>query len=168
MADQKQIIVGKISGVFGVKGWIKVFSFTDPRENIFNYSPWLLKKGSDCKTVKLVDGKLQGKTVVAQLDGFTDRDHAQALLGWDVLITQDQLPETGAGEFYWSELIGLEVENLQGIRLGVIDSLLETGANDVLIIQGDRERAIPFIQGQTVIEINLNLGRMIVDWDSEF
>lgn len=168
MADQKQIIVGKISGVFGVKGWIKVFSFTDPRENIFNYSPWLLKKGSDCKTVKLVDGKLQGKTVVAQLDGFTDRDQAQALLGWDVLITQDQLPETGAGEFYWSELIGLEVENLQGIRLGVIDSLLETGANDVLIIQGDRERAIPFIQGQTVIEINLNLGRMIVDWDSEF
>ena len=168
MADQKQIIVGKISGVFGVKGWIKVFSFTDPRENIFNYSPWLLKKGSDCKTVKLVDGKLQGKTVVAQLDGFTDRDQAQALLGWDVLITQDQLPETGAGEFYWSELIGLEVENLQGIRLGIIDSLLETGANDVLIIQGDRERAIPFIQGQTVIEINLNLGRMIVDWDSEF
>jgi len=168
LADQKQIIVGKISGVFGVKGWIKVFSFTDPRENIFNYSPWLLKKGSDCKTVKLVDGKLQGKTVVAQLDGFTDRDQAQALLGWDVLITQDQLPETGAGEFYWSELIGLEVENLQGIRLGVIDSLLETGANDVLIIQGDRERAIPFIQGQTVIEINLNLGRMIVDWDSEF
>jgi len=168
LADQKQIIVGKISGVFGVKGWIKVFSFTDPRENIFNYSPWLLKKGSDCKTVKLVDGKLQGKTVVAQLDGFTDRDQAQALLGWDVLITQDQLPETGAGEFYWSELIGLEVENLQGIRLGVIDSLLETGANDVLIIQGDRERAIPFIQGQAVIEINLNLGRMIVDWDSEF
>jgi len=168
LADQKQIIVGKISGVFGVKGWIKVFSFTDPRENIFNYSPWLLKKGSDCKTVKLVDGKLQGKTVVAQLDGFTDRDQAQALLGWDVLITQDQLPETGAGEFYWSELIGLEVENLQGIRLGIIDSLLETGANDVLIIQGDRERAIPFIQGQTVIEINLNLGRMIVDWDSEF
>jgi 16S rRNA processing protein RimM len=168
LSDQKQITVGKISGVFGVKGWIKIFSFTDPRENIFNYSPWLLKKGSESKIVRLVDGKLQGKTVVAQLDGFTDRDQAQALLGWDVMISQDQLPETSAGEYYWSELIGLEVENLQGIRLGVIDGLLETGANDVLIIQGDRERAIPFIQGQTVIEINLNLGRMIVDWDSEF
>jgi 16S rRNA processing protein RimM len=168
LSEQKQITVGKVSGAFGVKGWIKVFSFTDPRENILKYSPWLLKKGSESKTVKLIGGKLQGKTVVAQLDGFVDRDRAEVLLGWDILISQDQLPATGAGEYYWSELIGLQVKNLQGVQLGVVDSLLETGANDVLIIQGDRERAIPFIQGRTVLEIDLNQGSMIVDWDSEF
>ncbi len=168
MSEQKQITVGKVSGAFGVKGWIKVFSFTDPKENILNYSPWLLKKGSESKIVKLIDGKLQGKTVVAQLDGLVDRDQAEILLGWEVLISQNQLPETKAGEYYWSELIGLQVDNLQGVRLGAVDSLLETGANDVLIIHGDRERAIPFIQGRTVFEIDLNQGRMIVDWDPEF
>jgi 16S rRNA processing protein RimM len=168
LSEQKQITVGKVSGAFGVKGWIKVFSFTNPRENILNYSPWLLKKGSESKTVKLIDGKLQGKTVVVQLDGFVGRDRAEVLLGWDILISQDQLPATGAGEYYWSELIGLQVKNLQGVHLGVVDSLLETGANDVLIIQGDRERAIPFIQGRIVLEIDLNQGSMIVDWDSEF
>lgn len=168
MSEPKQINVGKVSGTFGVKGWVKVFSFTDPRDNILSYSPWLLKKGSESKTVKVIDGKLQGKTLVAQLEGVVDRDLAEALLGWEVLITQNQLPATKAGEYYWSELIGLQVENLQGVDLGTVDSLLETGANDVLIIRGDRERAIPFIQGQQVIEIDLNQGKMKVDWDPEF
>jgi 16S rRNA processing protein RimM len=168
LSEQKQITIGKVSGAFGVKGWIKIFSFTDPRENILTYSPWLLKKGSESKIVKLIDGNLQGKTVVAQLDGLVDRDQSEALLGWEVLITESQLPATKAGEYYWSELIGLQVENIQGVQLGVVDSLLETGANDVLIIQGDRERAIPFIQGRTIFEIDLNQGRMIVDWDPDF
>lgn len=168
MPTQKQINVGRVSGVFGVKGWIKVFSFTEPRENILNYSPWILKKGSSSKTVKIIDGKLQGRAVVAQLDGVIDRDQAADLTGWDVLILQSQLPATEAGEYYWSDLIGLNVENFQGIHLGVVDSLLETGANDVLIIRGDRERAIPFLQGHTVFEIDLDQGRMVVDWDAEF
>lgn len=168
MSEQKQIHVGKVSGAFGVKGWVKVFSFTDPRENILNYSPWVLKKGSESKIVKVIDGKSQGRTVVAQLDGCMDRDQAAGLMGWDVLISHNQLPAAKAGEYYWSELIGLSVENLQGVRLGLVDSLLETGANDVLIIQGDRERAVPFLQGHTVIDIDLNQGRMIVDWDPEF
>jgi 16S rRNA processing protein RimM len=168
LSAQKQINVGKVSGVFGIKGWIKVFSFTEPRENILSYSPWILKKGSSSKIVKIIDGKLQGRAVVAQLDGVIDRDQAADLTGWDVLIMQSQLPATEVGEYYWSDLIGLNVENLQGIRLGVVDSLLETGANDVLIIKGDRELAIPFLQGHTVFEIDLDQGRMLVDWDAEF
>ncbi len=168
MSGQKQINLGKVSGTFGVKGWVKVFSFTDPRDNILSYSPWLLKKGSESKIVKVIDGKLQGKTLVAQLEGVVDRDMAEALLGWDILIDQNQLPATKAGEYYWSELIGLQVENLQGVHLGTVDSLLETGANDVLIIRGERERAVPFIQGQHVIEVDLNQRKIKVDWDPEF
>ena len=165
---EQQISVGKISGVFGIKGWVKVFSFTDPRENILTYSPWLLKKGDESKTLNVIDGQLQGKTIVAQLDGINNRDQAASLMGWDVFIRQDQLPKTEKNEYYWSELIGLKVETIDGIQLGVVDSLLETGANDVIIVQGERERVIPFLQGQTITKIDLDAGIIIVDWDPEF
>ncbi|MDO9267737.1 MAG: ribosome maturation factor RimM [Methylobacter sp.] len=168
MSEQQHISVGKISGVFGIKGWVKVFSFTDPRENILTYSPWLLKKGDDTKTVNVVDGQLQGKTIVAQLTGVDDRDQAASLMGWDIFITQDQLPKAAKGEYYWSDLIGLNVETIDGVQLGVVDSLLETGANDVVIVQGERERVIPFLQGQTIINVDLNAGKIVVDWDPEF
>jgi len=168
LSEQQYISVGKISGVFGVKGWVKVFSFTDPRENILTYSPWLLKKGGETKTVNVVDGQLQGKTIVAQLAGIDDRDQAAALMGWDVFITRNQLPKAAKGEYYWSELIGLRVETIDGVQLGVVDSLLETGANDVIIVQGERERVIPFLQGQTIINVDLDEGKIVVDWDPEF
>lgn len=168
MSKQQHISVGKISGVFGIKGWVKVFSFTDPRENILTYSPWLLKKDDETKTVSIVDGQLQGKTIVAQLTGVNDRNQAESLMGWDIFITQDQLPKAAKDEYYWSDLIGLQVETVDGVQLGRVDSLLETGANDVIIVQGERERVIPFLQGQTIINVDLVAGRIIVDWDPEF
>jgi 16S rRNA processing protein RimM len=166
--SEQHINVGKISGVFGIKGWVKVFSFTDPRENILTYSPWLLKKNDETKTVSIVDGQLQGKTIVAQLTGIDDRNQAESLMGWDVFIIRDQLPKAAKDEYYWSELIGLNVETIDNVHLGLVDSLLETGANDVLIVQGDKERVIPFLQGQTIISVDLDAGKMIVDWDPEF
>ncbi|MBL6986511.1 MAG: ribosome maturation factor RimM [Methylobacter sp.] len=168
MSKQQLISVGKISGVFGIKGWVKVFSFTDPRENILTYSPWLLKKDDETKTLGVVDGQLQGKTIVAQLTDVDDRNQAESLMGWDIFITQDQLPKTAKDEYYWSDLIGLNVETIDGIQLGQVDSLLETGANDVIIVQGERERVIPFLQGKTVISIDLVVGKIVVDWDPEF
>jgi 16S rRNA processing protein RimM len=166
--SEQHISVGKISGVFGIKGWVKVFSFTDPRENILTYSPWLLKKGDQTKTVNVVGGQLQGKTIVAQLADVDDRDQAASLMGWDIFITQDQLPKAAKGEYYWSDLIGLQVETIDGVQLGVVDSLLETGANDVIIVQGERERVIPFLQGRTIIKVDLEAGKIIVDWDPDF
>jgi 16S rRNA processing protein RimM len=168
LSRQQHINVGKISGVFGVKGWVKVFSFTDIRENILNYSPWLLKKDSETRLVAVIDGKLQGKAVVAQLDGVNDRDRAASLMGWDIFITPDQLPKVAKGEYYWSDLIGLNVETDVGVQLGTVDGLLETGANDVLVVKGERERAIPFLQGKTIINIDLDAGKIVVDWDPEF
>jgi len=168
LSRQQNINVGKISGVFGVKGWVKVFSFTDTRENILNYSPWLLKKDSESRSVTVIDGKLQGKAVVAQLEGVDDRDQAATLMGWDIFISPVQLPKAAKGEYYWSDLIGLAVETTLGVQLGSVEGLLETGANDVLIVKGERERVIPFLQGQTIINIDLNAGRMVVDWDPDF
>jgi 16S rRNA processing protein RimM len=168
LSKQEEINVGKISGVFGVKGWVKVFSFTDSKENILNYSPWLLKKDTEIKTIAVIDGKLQGKAVVAQLDGINDRDEAARLMGWDIYIKPDQLPKAAKDEYYWSDLIGLAVETNLGVQLGIIENLLETGANDVVIVKGERERVIPFLQGQTIISIDLATGKMVVDWDPDF
>jgi len=169
LSDNELISVGEISGVFGVKGWVKVFSLTDPRENIVSYSPWILKKGNEVKQVNLLNGKRQGKTVVALIEGVTDRNDAELYCGWEVLINKSQLPETEEGVYYWADLVGLVVETDQGISLGKVDYLLETGANDVLIVKdGERERLIPFINEQVVKTIDLNDKKMIVDWDPEF
>jgi 16S rRNA processing protein RimM len=166
LSAQQYVVVGEVSGVFGVKGWIKVYSFTSPKENILTYSPWLLRKGSDVKTVEVLDGNLQGKAVVAWLSGINDRDTAVSLNGYEIVIDASLLPEPEKGEYYWRDLIGLKVETEQGIALGVVDYLLETGANDVLVVKdGDKERLIPFLQGQFVKHINLETGLMIVDWN---
>ena len=168
MSTQQLINVGKVSGVFGIKGWLKIFSYTDDKENILDYSPWLLKKAGTDKLLKVIDGAVQGKAVIALLEGITDRDQATSLLGYDIFIDYQQLPKIAEDEYYWSQLIGLNVINTSGVSLGVVDSLLATGANDVLIVKGERERAIPFIQGQSVVTVDLQAGSMIVDWDPEF
>ncbi|MDD2723555.1 MAG: ribosome maturation factor RimM [Methylovulum sp.] len=168
MPDKELINVGEISGVFGIKGWVKVFSYTDKRENILRYAPWLLKKADETKTVNVLEGALQGGAVVARLDGINDRDQAAALMGWTIFIRFGQLPKTAEDEYYWSDLIGLTVETVEGIPLGNVENLLETGANDVVIVKGERDRAIPFLQGQTIIRIDLPSQKMIVDWDPDF
>lgn len=168
MSEQNLINVGEISGVFGIKGWVKVFSFTDERENILSYSPWLLKKGGETKAFNVLEGALQGGAVAAKLEGINDRDQATALMGWTIFITPGQLPKTAEGEYYWSDLIGLAVETVDGIQLGSIENLLETGANDVVIVKGERDRAIPFLQGRTIVNIDLVAKKMTVDWDPDF
>jgi len=168
LQDKKYLNVGKITGAFGIKGWIKVFSFTDPKENILDYTPWILKKDAKTKQVEVIESNVQGKFVVALVTGVNDRDMASELAGWEVLIDQDQLPEPEPDEYYWSDLIGLQVETVQGEILGVVDSLIETGANDVIIVAGERQRAIPFIQGQSIVNIDLEAKKIIVDWDPEF
>ena len=160
--------VGKISGVFGIKGWLKIFSYTSPKENILNYSPWLLIRKGETKTVEVVTGHLQGGGIIAEIKGVNDRSQAETLVGWDIFIHREQLPAASAGEYYWSDLIGLAVVTTEGVELGVVDNLLETGANDVLIVKGERERAVPFIQGQVIVEIDREAGRIVVDWDPDF
>ncbi len=169
MSEETLLHVGKISGVFGIKGWVKVFSFTGYREDILQYSPWILKKNVTTKIIEIVTGQLQNQLVVAQLKGIDDRNAAEALMGWEIFIEKSQLPVVKENEYYWSDLIGLQVENTEGMVLGVIDNLLETGANDVIIVQGEeRQHAIPFLQPQIVLEVDLAAQKMRVDWDADF
>ncbi len=169
MPNSDYLNAGQISGVFGVKGWVKVFSFTQPRENVLRYSPWFLRKNDEINEIKVVGGQLHGNAVVAELAGIVDRDAAMALVGAEILILKQQLPKPKPGEYYWADLVGLEVKTESGVSLGVVDHLLETGANDVLVVvDGQSERLIPFLQQQTVINIDLDSRLMIVDWDPDF
>ena len=169
MPNSEFLNAGQISGVFGVKGWVKVFSYTEPRENILRYTPWLLRKNSQIREIQVISGQRQGSSVVAELEGVMDRDTAMALMGSEILIRKQQLPKPKAGEYYWADLVGLEVETEAGIKLGKVDHLLETGANDVLVVlDGKTERLIPFLQKQTILKIDLDCGLMVVDWDPDF
>ncbi len=161
--------VGHVSGVFGVKGWVKVFSFTQPRENILAYSPWFLRKNNQVEEIKVTSGQLHGNAVVAELDGVSDRNAALTLMGAEILIKRQQLPRPQFGEYYWTDLVGLSVETDTGVGLGVVDHLLETGANDVLVVvDGKKERLVPFLQQHTVLKIDLDQGLIVVDWDPDF
>jgi len=173
--EQQWVPVGKLNGLFGVKGWVKIFSNTQPKENILSYSPWYLKRNGQWQEFKLLSGKSHGKGVIAQLAGCTDRDIAAELIGSEIAIKREQLAKPASGEYYWNDLIGLVVKNLEGIELGKVTSMLETGANDVIVTSGEknekgkkRERLIPFVFEEVIQEINLEQGFMIVDWDEEF
>ncbi len=168
MSGDEMVVMGRVAGLFGVRGWLKIHSDAEPREGILDYSPWFIKRAGVWEKHELQAGHPQGKGVVAQLRNFADRDQAAELLGCDIAVRRDQLPELPAGEYYWNDLQGLRVENLDGVELGRISHLIETGANDVIVVTGERERLIPYTRGIAVRRVDLAAGLMIVDWDPDF
>lgn len=166
--EEGYVILGRITGLYGVRGWVKVHSETEPRQNILTYRPWLVRMRGDWVPCQVAEGRAQGKGIVVKLVGFDDRDRAVDLLQCDIAVERSRLPKPRPGEYYWTDLEGLRVETVTGIDLGHIDHLFGTGANDVMVVQGERERLIPFIRGQVVHEVDLAARRMRVDWDPEF
>jgi 16S rRNA processing protein RimM len=160
--------VGEVVGAFGVLGWVKIRSYTDPPENILKYTPWALGSSKGQRTVKLIEGRPQGAAVVARVDGVGDRDQAIGLKGTRILVSRQCFPEVPPGTYYWADLIGLDVVTVTGLALGQVRCLLETGANDVLEVKGDRDRLIPFVVGEYVKAVDLVQKRITVDWDPEF
>ena len=159
------MILGRIVGLFGVKGWVKVFSYTDPREAILDYGRWLLGREGRWQAIEVLEGQRHGKAVIARLEGIGDRDEAAELVGCEVAVSRQALPHPEAGSYYWADLEGLRVVNRDGADLGRVDYLLETGANDVLVTQGDRERLIPFVLDEVVLDVDLASGVITVDWE---
>lgn len=163
------IVIGKLVGVYGTKGWFKIMSFTRPRENIFTYSPWLIKQNGDWQGMQLAEGKLHAKGLIASIEEITDRNEAMALVGSEIAIKRNQLAETKEGEYYWHDLMNLQVINAQNEILGVVTELLETGANDVLVVEADKQRhLIPYVKDVYIKDIDLEQGIMQVDWQSDY
>ncbi len=159
--------MGKIIGLFGVRGWVKVYSHTRPKEAILAYRPWLVRRKNEWLEVDLAEGRVQGRGLVVRLEGYAGRDQAAELVGADVALKLSQLPEPRKGEYYWAQLVGLRVVNLEDEELGTVSHLFETGANDVLVVkQGRRERLIPFTK-HAVLGVDLDSGVIRVDWEKD-
>jgi 16S rRNA processing protein RimM len=169
MSEETLIHLGKISGVHGVKGWLKVFSFTRPMEGILDYPNWLISNaGQLTQSIEIVEGRKQGRGLVVRLAEIDSRTAAEQLIGFDIHVERSELPDIETGECYWIDLIGLSVQTQQGDSLGTIKQIMETGANDVLVVHGDRERLIPYVQDRVIKQIDLDNGLMTVDWDADF
>jgi len=157
-----------VLGAWGVKGWIKVYSYTDPRENIVEFPVWSLEREGERRSVQVEQGRRHGSQVVVKLTAVDDRDTAERLAGSEIMVERDELAPCDHGEYYWTDLEGLRVVTRAGVDLGEIDHLLATGSNDVMVVIGDRERLIPFIAEQVVQTVDLGEGIVVVDWDPEF
>lgn len=169
--------VGRITAVFGIKGWVKVHSYTEPQDNLFNYRPWLLKTPHGIKEIEIDEARPHGDAYVAHIKGVDDRNLAETFTKCDIAVGREELAELDDGEFYWHQLEGLRVVSQfegQQLDFGVVSKILETGANDVLVVQGDsqsmdqKERLVPYVPGQFVLSVDLDAATILVDWDPEF
>ena len=168
-AGEKLVLLGRVVGVHGVRGELKLESYTEPRTQIFRYRPWLLRSASGEQQIEGGRGRAHGKGLVAELPGVADRDAAAALVGTEVWVARSALPAPKPGEYYWSDLEGLEVVTVEGVPLGRVSHLIATGANDVLVVRnGERERLIPFLVERFVTGVDMEQQRITVDWDPEF
>jgi 16S rRNA processing protein RimM len=166
---EKFVLLGKVVGVHGVRGELKLESYTEPRTQIFRYQPWRMRSAAGERSIEGCRGRAQGKGIVAELPGVDDRDAAMALVGTEIWVARSALPKPKPGEYYWADLEGLEVVTVEGRALGTVSHLIATGSNDVLVAKdAERERLIPFIPGRFVTVVDLDGGRITVDWDPEF
>jgi len=164
----KLILLGRIHGAFGVRGELKLESFTDPARGIFGYQPWILRGPQGARELEGARGRETAKGIVATFPGVEDRDAAEALRGTEVWAPRSALPPPGPDEYYWVDLEGLRVVTVDGVDLGTVSHLFSTGANDVLVAQGERERMIPFLQPDYIRSVDFEAGVVTVDWDPEF
>jgi len=164
----RPVTLGRIGAPHGVRGWVRVQSATRPPEAILEFEVWLIDAGAGPVRHRVIDSRIQSKSILVQLEGCEDRDTVAALRHAEIAVARDDLPPAGPDEWYWADLVGLTVETVDGTGLGHVDHLMETGANDVLVVTGERERLIPWIQGEVVRAVEIEAGRLIVDWDPDF
>lgn len=161
------IVMGRVAAAFGIKGWIKVQPYTRTVDGLLEHPVWWLGTEGKWETNKVEQGAVHGRSLIAKLAGYDDRDAAARVTGLDVAIPRAELPAGADGEYYWSDLIGLEVSNREGVLLGRVARLIETGASPVLAVEGTRERLIPFVE-PVVVSVDVADGRLTVDWGADF
>jgi len=162
------VTLGCIAGPFGVKGWVKVKSYTEPAEGILRYRAWRVSvPRAGTRILRPLEGRRHGNVVVARLEGVDDRDAAAALSRCEVSVPRSALPPAGEGEYYRADLIGLEVVTTEGHPLGRLDHFVDTPANPVMVVVGERERWLPLVP-RHLRSVDLDAGRIVVDWDPDF
>ncbi|MBX3703835.1 MAG: 16S rRNA processing protein RimM [Steroidobacteraceae bacterium] len=161
-------MLGRIAGPFGVRGWVKVASFTDPPEQILEFPCWRVAlPAGGSRELRPLEGRRHGKGLVARIEGVDGRDGAMALARGELWIERGELPALGAGEYYRADLVGLEVVNQDGRPLGRVDHFLDLPANPVMVVSGEREHWVPLVP-RHLRRVDLERGRVVVDWDPDF
>ena len=170
-----EVTIGKVGAVYGIKGWLKIHSFTDDQEAILDYFPWSLKLGNKIQSVEITDWRRHNNGLIVKVAGIDDRDLAQGLVGSEIFVNEEALPKLPEGEFYWRDLMGMKVVTNKGYDLGTVSDIMETGANDVLVVKanrndgfGKKERLIPYLDGQVVESVSIENKQICVDWDPGF
>jgi 16S rRNA processing protein RimM len=166
MKHDKKIHVGKITDAHGIKGWLKIVSFTSPPENIVRYSSWIIQKDGKDQVYTVVEGKQNHNKIIVKLRNIDERTQAEKLKNSEIKIMRSELPNLGEQKYYWSDLEGLKVLNIDQESIGIVGSLFETGANDVLVVKGKKNKRIliPFVMDEIIKEVNIDLEYIKVDW----
>ena len=166
--SKKKVLMGYVSSLMGIKGWIKVHSYTHPRENITEFKHWILSLDEVERLIEVDSGRQQGRTIVAKLCGIDDPDEARTLIGAKIFVYRENLPACSPGEYYWTDLEGLAVRTKKNELLGHVEYLFSTGEHDVMVVVGEEERMIPFVRERVICDVDLNLGVIIVDCDPAY
>jgi 16S rRNA processing protein RimM len=161
------VTLGKIVGTFGVHGWVKVQSFTEPPENIFEYEDWRILRSRQWSSIELEDGRVTGKGVLAKFAGIESPEDARLYVGAELGVPRSEMPQTAPGEYYWSDLEGLEARSADGAVLGRVDHFRSTPAGDVVVVRGEREHWIPFVKAR-ILKVDLEARCIVFDWAADW
>lgn len=161
------LVMGRVVGAYATRGWVRIQTFTEHVDGLLEYHRWWIGRGGEWREIEVEEGSVHGQNLVAKLSGIASREQAAVLCGMDIALPRSALPKQSEGEYYWADLKDLAVYNVRGERLGRVDSLLETGSNPVLVVTGDRERLIPFVDA-VVQSVDLGQRRIVVDWESDY
>jgi len=165
---EEVVVMGKVLVPYGVNGWVKVYSFTEKLESFLTFKKLFLSKDqTNWLEIKVKEIKVHGKTIIAKFSEIADRTQAESYKGYLIGVSKDYLPQLSEDQYYWNDLIGFEVLNLQNISFGIVDTYIETGANDVIVVKGNKERLIPYTP-MTVLKVDTIKEKIIVDWDESF
>lgn len=161
------VVMGRISAPYAVRGWVRIQTQTEYIDSLLDYPLWQVGRNGQWRPFRLLEGKVHGQYLLAHLEGLNDRDAAEAVMGMEIAVPREDRPAAEEGEYYWDDLIGLEVVNGDGAVFGKVTGLLETGAHDVLQILGERERLIPFVDAY-VRTVDLAARRIVVEWGQDW
>lgn len=164
---QDKITIGRFGRVYGIKGWISVISYTEPKENILTYSSWMIAINGKYQFIEIENSKIQQKNILVKIKNIDDREIVKTYTNLEIVTESSKLPQLPKGEYYWKDLKNLTVITKNGTKLGKVDHLLATGANDVLVVKNDKERLIPYID-DVIINIDIDKQTITVDWDAKF
>lgn len=175
MNGKDLVVLGKFGAVYGINGWLKVISYTDIPEGIFDYTPWQIQVQGNWRQMQISGKKRHGNGLIVKLADVADRDQAQLYVNADIAVERSALPQLAEGDFYWRDLMGMAVVNEAGYHLGEVVDMMETGSNDVLVVKanksdafGKTERLLPFLTDSVIKEVNNAERRILVDWDPDF